>query len=104
MTPEGQRSLAHQILNEVLNGYRIDYFESEFGISRQEAIGVWERLRQGTPVSDLSARYRSFLRRATVLTVRELEDGVHEFQTRMGFEVNEARDWIELLSSGVSEE
>ena len=92
-----QREFLLQILNEVCNGFRVDEFERTLGFSRDNARSVWSRLNDGGDISSLSSHEVSALRRATILTMNELEDGISEFQTRTGFEVEQAQSMIELL-------
>ena len=93
-----QRVFLLQILNEVCNGFRFDDFEGTVGFSRDDARNLWSKLKDGENIGALSRQEVSVLRRATTLTLDELEDGVHEFQTRTGFAVADGRKIVEVLA------
>jgi hypothetical protein len=97
-----QRVFLLQILNEVCNGFHIDDFEGTLGFSWDDAKIAWSKLKDGGGVESLSLRELSSLRRATILTMDELEDGVSEFQTRTGFELEDATEMLTLLADKVS--
>jgi hypothetical protein len=97
LSPSDQRVFLLQILNEVCNGFYVKNFEETLGFSEDRARAVWSRLKDGEDIATLSQLDLFALRRSTMLTMAEVEDGVSEFQTRTGFELEQGQEMVELL-------
>ncbi len=102
MSVPDQRVFLLQILNEICNGFHVDDFEGTLGFSRDDAKIARMKLKDGAGIESLSWREVSLLRRATILTMDEVEDGVSEFQTRTGFELEDATEMLIVLADKVS--
>ncbi|HEY3103128.1 MAG TPA: hypothetical protein VGJ69_06025 [Pyrinomonadaceae bacterium] len=97
------RKLLRSALNEVLNGFALDHFETAIGIGRSELQQVFKYL------SELSDDAKAGLTRAHLTAahnalreaLREL--GIEEFQTRTGFEFQEAEMILKKLSDLLGE-
>ncbi len=92
--------LVQNVVNEVLNGFRIDDFEACVAVSRDEfrswALGWREQSKGELAIDD---RQAIALRRALALTLQELGS---EFQTRTGVDSDEAYKTLAKLDQFVA--
>jgi hypothetical protein len=94
--PRDQKMLFYQILNEVLNGFHIDNLNSEIGMNRDQLFALWRRVEGCEALFELRQDELSTLRRAAILTMRELAP---EFATRTGFSLEEVQAMLDLLAT-----
>lgn len=92
------RNLLRNVLNEVLNGFAIDNFESTIGISWSELNELFERFKELSDDEQLRlTRPQAWaVHNALRETLREL--GIEEFHTRTGFDFVESKIVLERLS------
>jgi len=94
-TDDEERRFAHQILNEVVNGFAIQDFESTIGLTILEARRLMDTIRDSSDLKTLTSRSVEALRRATIVTMDEL---TWEFPSRVGFELTEAQAMVERFT------
>lgn len=86
----------NQILNEVVNGFRVPDFEGTLGVSHTSAKELLERVHavavqrgNDSQTFTLSKEETHFFRRALLATLGEL--GEDEFETRTGYPLEEGQ-------------
>ena len=90
--------LLHSVLNEVLNGFALDKFDTVFGIGRSQLGQLLEYLHElpGDASVDLDLSQAVAFRNALRETLREL--GPEEFSTRTGHAFEVAQSVLEKLT------
>lgn len=95
--------LLSNVLNEVINGFKVEDFDRAIGLKEPELQRVFtylQNLRTGTEPR-FSAIELAALRNALRETLREL--GSEEFRTRTGFYCKEGQKLIDRIGSLIGE-
>lgn len=90
--------LLRSVLNEVLNGFLIDDFDTAIGMEKAEVQKLLTELNELPDEAglDLDRKQAVAFRNALHRTLSEL--GVEEFQTRTGIDFEEAQDVLTHLN------